>query len=71
MKEQIIIKIEDLNDEQQSLEALLQLFEKVLFYYEEKDIKRLNKFVAGMLAYWYLIYQMLQESQDEGEQNEN
>jgi hypothetical protein len=64
MKEQIIFKIEDLNDNEKTLKTLLSLFDAILLYYEDKDFAQLKKLISEMLLYWYFLYYGLKEIEE-------
>jgi len=70
MKEQINFVISDLNDIDKTLEQLCKLFEKIIYYYTEKDVQKLVRLIDGCLAYFYLLHSYIKEAK-EGEENEN
>ena len=68
MQERINFVITDLNDYNLTTKQLCTLFEKILFYYSEKDIDKLENLINGFFTYFYLLYDLIEKSK--GEQNE-
>ena len=69
MQERINFTLTNLDDVDSTLKQLLVVFEKILYYYTEKDINKFFLFVERCLVYFYMIYRLSQTSK--GETNEN
>jgi len=67
MKERIFLTIDDLNNYEKTLKSVLDLFEKILIYYEEKNINDCMAFITQMTTCWILIYNGM--TKKEGENN--
>lgn len=52
MKEKIQITIKDLDDINNVLESLELLFQKLVYYYAEKDIKKLGILILSCSVYF-------------------
>jgi len=59
IKEQLIIKFEDLNDFEKTLTTLCLCCNKIIEYYAKQNDRRLDDFVLEMSAYFGYILQML------------
>lgn len=65
MKEKISIIIEDLDNVYSVLMSLELLFQKLIYYYMEKDVNKLNIFALSISVYFGQILKMLGYSVDD------
>jgi len=70
MQEKINFTITDLNNYELTLKQLCLLIEKILYYYSEKDINKFVHIVESFMVYFYMMYGLIQEAREKGEQNE-
>ena len=70
MQERIGLIINDLDDYDKTVKELCNLFEKILYYYSEKDIEKFVHLVESFMMYFYMLYGLIQEAKEKGEQNE-
>jgi lantibiotic modifying enzyme len=59
MKEQIIIKITNLDDFPSVLEGLNNLFAKLISYYGKKDVNKAIKLVVSCATYFDKVLELL------------
>ena len=65
MKEKITITIENLDDIQSVSKSLTLLFQKLIYYYPEKDLHNLNILVLSCSVYFGKILQLLGYMEDD------
>ena len=64
-KERINITIEDLDNLPSVLRSLELLFQKLIYYYADRDLKTLNTLVISISVYFGKILRMLGYTEDD------
>ena len=64
MKEKIVIVLDDLDDYEKTINQISLLFEKILYYYAEKNPGYFEQFVYGFMMYFYTIYQEMNKPEE-------
>jgi hypothetical protein len=62
MKEKIVIVLDDLDNFEKTINQISMLFEKILYYYAEKNPGYFEQFVYGFMMYFYMIYQGMKKA---------
>ena len=70
MKEQINFTLTNLDDYNLTFRQLLVLFEKLLTYYSETDINKLTNLIDNCGIYFTIVYNLVQKTIKESEQEE-
>jgi len=65
MKEKIQITIENLDDLQGVLKSIELLFQKLIYYYAEHDLKSLNTLVLSCSVWFGKVLRMLGYTEDD------
>jgi hypothetical protein len=64
MQERISFTLTNIDDVDFTLKQLLVVYERMLYYYAETDIDKFTRFVEGCLIYFYMLYQLIEESKN-------
>jgi hypothetical protein len=65
MKEKIQITIDNLDDVQSVLRSIELLFQKIIYYYGEHDLHKLNILVLSVSSWFGQILKMLGYTEDD------
>lgn len=65
MQEKLYLKLNNLDDYEETSLQILSMFEQLFKFYTKKDIKTLEKIVSAFFVYfYYLSCELLQEGED-------
>jgi hypothetical protein len=65
MKEKISITIDNLDDVQSVLKSIELLFQKLIYYYGENDVKKLYTLILSVSAWFGKVLRMLGYTEDD------
>jgi len=65
LKEKVTIVIEDLDDMNGVFKSLNILFRKIILYYTENDLKKLDTFVLSISSYFGILLGLLGYKEDD------